>query len=58
VRSRLGPEHVARVAVAVQTQPPHRAGALEARFHGIERLVGDAAVRGLELFRDEAGAER
>ena len=43
---RRAPQHVAGVAVAVQPQRAHVAGALEAPPHAVERLRGDAAPGG------------
>ncbi len=54
----LDPQHVARVAVAVEPEQPQIAGAIVTALHAVERLRRDAAPRGGKVGRNEVVREQ
>ena len=49
----VGPQHIARVAIAMQAQRGHVTGASVRMADGIERLGGDGLPRGTKIGRNE-----
>ena len=58
VRASLGPQHVARMTIAMQTQPTPGPAGIDGRCDGLDSLRGNGLPGGLEVRRNQVAGEQ